>query len=242
MSLSDFYRPFYAELDEKSLEKVGEFTSALLQAKTFGNYQAVDELLKLATDIISEDPEALDTFLGVLSYSGKYGTPTEKIAADKLTEKVTEFSKEAAVKKKRSKPGWLTPERGLGIAAVTLGAVPLITSLVNKIRSSDKIKRSLRQILADHPELREDPNIARYFQAIVDFSPKIAENPLVAGNVLKQIHQIGPSALTPSLMKELQSVAKEEAGIGEIEGRPFSGLASTLSANTGKFEKAKKRR
>lgn len=236
MSLSDFYRPFYAELDKKSLEKVGEFSSALLQAKTFGNHQAIDELLKLATDIISEDSEALDTFLGVLSYSGKYGTPTEKIAADKLTEKVAELNKEAKKKK------WLTPERGLGIAAITLGAAPLITSLLNKIHSSDKIKQSLRQILADHPELREDPNIARYFQAIVDFSPKIAENPLVAGNVLKQIHQIGPSALTPSLMKELQAVAKEEAGIGDIEGRPFSGLATTLTANSAKFNKVKKHR
>ena len=57
--------------------------------------------------------------------------------------------------------------------------------------------------MRDHPELKNDSNVPQYFQAIADFAPNIAENPLVAGNILMQMHRVGPAMVTPSLIKEL---------------------------------------
>jgi len=90
-----------------------------------------------------------------------------------------------------------------GVAAVSL---PLIMSGLESLGRTRKLKKSLQKIMRDHPELRNDSNAGRYFQAISDFAPSVASNPLLAGNVMKQLHQIGPAALTPAMIKDLLGV------------------------------------
>ena len=65
------------------------------------------------------------------------------------------------------------------------------------------LKKSLRTILSDHPELRNDPNVNKYFQAIVDFAPDIAKNPTVTGNLIGEMHRMGPGALTWQTLRDL---------------------------------------
>lgn len=95
----------------------------------------------------------------------------------------------------------LLPALGLGVVAL-----PLIMSGLANFNRTSGLKRSLVQVMKDHPELRNDPNAGRYFQAIADFAPAVATNSLLAGNVMKQLHQIGPAALTPAMIKDLLGV------------------------------------
>lgn len=95
----------------------------------------------------------------------------------------------------------LLPALGMGIIAL-----PLMMSGLASLARTSGLKKSLGQIMKDHPELRNDPNAGRYFQAISDFAPAVATNPLLAGNVMKQLHQIGPAALTPAMIKDLLGV------------------------------------
>lgn len=233
MSLREFYKPLYEDLDQDSLEKVGAFSSAFLNAHTLGQQDEVDALVKEAMAQITQDADSLDAFLGVLDYASKYGSAMEKEAAAKLQvlldDAVAEEHTKVATAQGKGN-SWFNADRGLQLAGLGLAATPLIAHLVGKARQNSKISGSLRQVMADHPELRSNPDTARYFQAIVDFSPKIAANPLVAGNVLKQMHQIGPGAITPSLIKDLQTVDKDYADIANKRENFYSGAGNALSS------------
>lgn len=232
MSLKDSYKPLYEDLDRASLEKVGAFSAAFMQAKTLGNASEMANLIKQAMDSLAVDPESLDSFLGVINFSSKYGTPLEKRAASKLeavfTEAVKYEHEKTAAEGQRfggnipTQQSWMTPERGFALAGLGIAAAPLAAHLVRKVQTNVKIKNSMRQVLADHPELREDPNLNRYFQAIVDFAPRAAANPLVAGNILKQMSQIGPSVITPTFMKDIQSLDKDYADMRDKQSGSFS--------------------
>ena len=101
----------------------------------------------------------------------------------------------------------------LGVAAVGL---PMLMGALESLTRTRGLKSSLQKIMREHPELRNDANAGRYFQAISDFAPAVATNPLLAGNVMKQLHQIGPAALTPAMIKDLlgvqESVTKMRGG------------------------------
>jgi len=233
MSLREFYKPLCDTLDRANLEKVGSFAGAFLEAKTLGNVSQMDDMIKSATTLLANDPDTLDTFLGIISYSSKYGTPTEKTAALALSSYVSDI-----VKTEHEKVAKMNFDRGVALASLGLSAVPLISHLVDKVSTSSKIKSSLRQIIADHPELRDDPNTPRYFQALVDFAPEIAANPLIAGNIMKQMHQVGPGVLTPSLIKELSEIGKLRSETNSKSREPFHSAGSALGAARQAFKPA----
>lgn len=138
-------------------------------------------------------------------------------------------------------------EKALPYLAVALSAAPLIEHYGNKMVRDRRIKKSLAAIMREHPELRRDPNVSKYFQAIVDFAPDIAANSHVAGNVLQQMHQIGPGALTPRAIGELLSVQADHARrptpggmAGDIAG-PLSKLHKSMSDDRKAAEKDKGR-
>lgn len=87
--------------------------------------------------------------------------------------------------------------------SLALAATPLLGSLAKSIAGAGSQKRSLAKIYQMHPELKSDPNVPMYYQAIADFAPEVAKNPLVAGNVIIQMHRVGPSWVTPQLIREL---------------------------------------
>lgn len=87
--------------------------------------------------------------------------------------------------------------------AIALAATPLLGHAFRAVSGSLSLKSALSKALEMHPELKSDPNIKDYFQAISSFAPDIAKNPLMVGNILSQMHRIGPSALTPQLLNDL---------------------------------------
>lgn len=87
--------------------------------------------------------------------------------------------------------------------SLALATAPLLAGLAKSITGSGAKKRALAKIYQMHPELKSDPNVPMYYQAIADFAPDVAKNPLVAGNVIIQMHRVGPSWVTPQLIREL---------------------------------------
>lgn len=105
----------------------------------------------------------------------------------------------------------------LGPLSLALAATPLLAGLAKSIAGGGAKKRALAKIYQMHPELKSDPNVPMYYQAIADFAPEVAKNPLVAGNVIIQMHRVGPSWVTPQLIRELIGIQTA----GEMkEGRP----------------------
>lgn len=224
MSLSEFYKPFWTGLTDDQLAKVGSFSGEFLTAKTLGNFSKMEMLIKEATSFLVRDPDAIDTLIGIVNYSSRYGTPMEKEAASRLGHHLAEM-----VKSDHEKLAGDKYDKMIAAGALGLSAIPLAMHLGDKASTHFKIKSALRQIIADHPELRNDPNTPRYFQALVDFSPKIAANALVAGNIMKQMHQVGPGALTPSLIKEISDVGKLQSEVARTQREPFSAAAAGVS-------------
>ena len=75
----------------------------------------------------------------------------------------------------------------------------------------DSIKGSLAQIVQGNPELAADPhNLAKHFEVLTRFSPDVAANPTLSGNILSQLHKLGPGAMTHSLVAELQKMQREQ--------------------------------
>jgi hypothetical protein len=122
--------------------------------------------------------------------------------------------------------------------SLALAATPLISQAVGAISRSFSLKASLKKAMEMHPELKSDQNIPMYFRAIADFAPDMAKNPIVVGNILSQMHRIGPSLLTPQLINELvgmqakiPSKATEAAG---TLGKDVMGLAGFYQKDTSK--------
>lgn len=93
--------------------------------------------------------------------------------------------------------------------ATAIAATPLIAHGIKSLQDSSAIKQSLATVMKQHPELKGDPNVPMYFQAIVDFAPAVAKNPLIAGNLLAQWHKAGPSLATPQIIRELVGIQKD---------------------------------
>ena len=104
---------------------------------------------------------------------------------------------------KEASPLTQTIGKIMGPLSLALAATPLLSSIAKSLSSGGAEKRSLVKIYQMHPELKNDPNVPMYFQAVADFAPDVAKNPLVAGNVIIQMHRVGPSWVTPQLIREL---------------------------------------
>lgn len=111
--------------------------------------------------------------------------------------------------------------------SLALAATPLIGSLAKSIAAGSAKKKSLAQIYKMHPELKNDSHVPMYFQAIADFAPEVAKNPLVAGNVIVQMHRVGPSWVTPQLIRELIGI--QTAGeMGESKSKHMYGMQKPM--------------
>lgn len=214
MALMTNYRPLYGDLTDADMTKVGQFSARVLTAKADNDIATIRSMIKEAVAIVSEGGEdSLDRLFGTLHYVERYGQPDEKEAVAALLPLVKEAADEL-IKEAKFSPSekW---QLGLGAGSLALSAAPLIGYAASRMGRSGKIKKSLKQIMQDHPELRNDPNVPRYFQAIVDFAPAVAANAMVAGNVLMQMHRLGPSAVTPKTIAELLDI---QGSVGKQPG------------------------
>jgi hypothetical protein len=111
--------------------------------------------------------------------------------------------------------------------SLALAATPLIGGLAKSIAAGSAKKRAIAKIYQMHPELKSDPNVPMYYQAIADFAPEVAKNPLVAGNVIIQMHRVGPSWVTPQLIRELIGI--QTAGeMGETKSKQMFAMQKPM--------------
>jgi len=256
MSLTSRFGPLFSEFEHDVLVKVG---ACAAQAQAGDVYPAVKE----AMAELSTRPDDIDLLFGVLSYTSRNGTPTEKLAAAKLLPLIgraareidAEFTKSAqqgapiAVprQQRQQQSSQATPEQiasvwgqphsqwsGKDKAQTALSVAALLTSIApfaaaafrNKKRKED-IQKSHVRMLMEHPELRSEHRLPEYLQTMSDFAPDVAANPLIAGNVMKNLHRIGPEGFTASTLKELMDLQKMK---NEQGGRPdaLKGIAEAL--------------
>lgn len=71
----------------------------------------------------------------------------------------------------------------------------------------EAIRNSLAQIVQSNPALAADPQgLAQHFEVMTRFAPDVAAEPTLAGNILGQLHKLGPGSMTHSLVAELQKM------------------------------------
>jgi hypothetical protein len=236
----DNYRPVCADLTSTEQAEVGRFVVDLLSAQTMGNHAKIASLISEALTDLSQDEDSLDLFLRTAEYIECCGENMDKLAMAGLMTRVSD-----AVTGAEKVAAMSTPQKwqlGLGVAGAGLAAAPFVAHAVKARQRDQKIKASFAQALQDHPHLKGDPHLHRYFQAVVDFAPTVAANSLLAGNVLNSMHQIGPQAVTPRFIGELLSVEKDysaQTKAPELLGDAAKG-ATGLSGTIGEIVKANK--
>lgn len=206
--LSESYAALHGDLSDDAIEKVASF-----QADFIGGTDADRlEMVKEALASVLEDDELADRLFGVINYASDHGDLTEKEAIANLMPLLKVAG--AAIDKEAAFPG--DPEykssgsMGLmGPAVAAAAAAPFISRMMRSSARRGKIQDSASEIYKGHPELRDDPHSKNYFGAISDFAPDIAANPMIAGNVMKAMHQIGPGSVTPKMLKELLEVQEQ---------------------------------
>jgi len=206
MSLLEKYACLYGEVEftKEEVDEISDFAAGV--AKLAGNFNASEWQTLAHRHFDYVQASALEKVARYCEYlSVVEGSEDERIR--RAIEGET-FQKEAAPVMPAPPSTVMSLTRSgllpaIGVAAVGL---PLLMSGLESLTRRYGLSRSLDKIMKEHPELRNDPNAGRYFQAIADFAPSVATNPLLAGNVMRQLHQIGPAALTPAMIKDLLGV------------------------------------
>jgi len=215
MSLLNKYACMYGDLEftPSEEEELGKFAAQLMKIAMDQDEHAMVELFKEAfANVDAEGFRRINDYLEWLEYSEK----TSALGA--------------------------TIGKILGPLSLALAATPLIGHGLRLLTSGSALKGSLEKIYRMHPELKNDPNVQDYFQALADFAPDIAKNPLVAGNVIMQMHRVGPSFVTPQLIRELIGIQGQSqspkfgtpsSSAAEMS-KPTMDLAKMLSSKFGK--------
>ncbi len=96
--------------------------------------------------------------------------------------------------------------KGMGAA---FGLAPLFSNAARGLGRNSRLKQSLASAVRLSPELAQDPDqTARNFELIAHFAPDIAEDSNAVGPLLKQLHALGPSAITLDQIKKLIEAQK----------------------------------
>lgn len=192
MSLYETFKDVYVgDLTEQETRELAKFASALVQAKAEDNAQTALALVKHAASEINEyeDFEAVcNLFVGI-----KNGMPgLEKIASvDKV-------------------------ERGLNVALkggiLATAMAPMFMGMYKKMQQGRKHDQVFKQVLSDNPDLAKShayDDTKRNFDTLKQFSPDVASNALVSGNVLQRMHRLGPALMDINMVKELAGTQKD---------------------------------
>lgn len=125
---------------------------------------------------------------------------------------------------------WWSDNYKPAIAAMAMSGVaaPVIAAGVKAITQSGNLKNSLTRLLRQHPELRNDPNVAHYFQILTTFAPHVAQNPVLAGNLLKRWHETGPDLITPNMIKELLDIENQSGNIEQTTQKQINVLSGMM--------------
>lgn len=106
---------------------------------------------------------------------------------------------------------------------------------IGAIRERRALSGSLDTIKKQNPELRKDPMTDQHFNAIADFAPSLARNPVVAGSLLKKIKHWGDVD-----HKTIQDLVATEKNLSEIRrSKGLLGLARPAEA-LGRFQEPRR--
>jgi len=245
MALSDNYSATFSDLTEEERAEVGSFIVDLITAQTYSNQAKIASLISGALTDLSTDEDSVSLFCRTADYVEECGETFDKIAMAALMTVVAPMVKSASAAVQvdphtgapyTGMPGATSKAPmshadkwriGLSAAGLGIAAAPFIAHAVKERRRKSQIRNSFQQVLREHPHLQQDPHIHRYFHAVANFAPSVAANPLLAGNVLNSMHQIGPAAVTPRAIGELMSVDKDMSS-RQGYGDHLSGVATGL--------------
>jgi len=110
-----------------------------------------------------------------------------------------------------AKTKWSTGDKvnlGLGLAGLAATAVPFAAAALRRRKRDKAIHQAHLHVLMSHPELRGDAMTGQYYQTLADFAPDVAANPLIAGEILKQVHRTGGEGVSPAWIKELLDIQR----------------------------------
>lgn len=72
---------------------------------------------------------------------------------------------------------------------------------------SESLRTALSEIVKSNPHLAGDTkSLAEHFDVMARFAPDVASSPVLAGNILSQLHKLGPGALTHQMIGELRKI------------------------------------
>lgn len=125
---------------------------------------------------------------------------------------------------------WKPATAGIALSSVV---APVIASGIKAVTQSGNLKTSLTKLLRQHPELRNDPNVAHYFQILTTFAPHVAQNPILAGNLLKRWHETGPDLITPNMIKELLDIENQSGNIERTTQDQVNVMSKTMMGMAG---------
>lgn len=197
----EFKDSLVGELNTEEIRELAKFAAAFSTVKRKRDAEGVQTLIKQAAAEITD----VDDFYYV--------------------ENLVSF-----LEKNASKKGfdWGKAGRIATIGLTTAAAVaPLAQQLYRGHQAKKKYVASLRGIQMDHPDLFSPTKVEqtqRNFGVLKDFAPQIAQNSLVAGNVLKRMEEYGPRAMDINVVKEMANTQKYVSD--------FSGRGSTDAVNS----------
>jgi hypothetical protein len=198
MSFLKKYACLYGEIEFTPEEEkdLGEFAARLMKLAMADDEDGVVDLFREEFGDIDKDTfDKIDRYMDFLS----------------------EYDKEAQA--------GMSFGKVLAPLSLALAAAPLVGAGIKSLMTKSTLASSLKKAKAMHPELRNDPNVGMYFDAIASFAPDVAKNPLVAGNMLVQMHRVGPTFVTPQLIKELIGMQHQSGKpLGEIAGGTAKGV------------------
>lgn len=186
MKLYNTFKDVYVgELTVSDHEELAKFASALIRSKKARNALQVSALLKEAASRI-HDVTDFDRIVGLCGYLNKTAE-AKKFNWDKASDYV------------------------LKGGVVLSATAPLLAAAALALRKHMKHEDSFRTILKEHPSLGgpNTPVTRRHFDTLKTFSPDIAANSLVAGNVLHRLHRLGPEGMDVAQVRELASVQSQ---------------------------------
>lgn len=114
-------------------------------------------------------------------------------------------------------------------ATLALAASPMIKDRIARRRRERQIGESVQQIVNENPTLRDDPNAHHYFRIIKNFAPDVAADPLLAGNVMRDMQTFGPRALTTTRVKDLLSLQREYGSYQREDSPNLEPLGKSLN-------------
>ena len=223
--------------------EIGRFVAGMVKAASEGNRLELNNVYEQHFAYAKDD--TLKKIGRVLYHFSKHGDQAVKVAADKhfvrealpVVEKAAELVKKAGI-------GDVFGAVARGVAAAGRGALssfnpllagigllgismPVVKAGIDALRQPGQLRSSLKAVLQQHPELRNDPNTGQYFHLLTTFAPSIAANPLMAGQMLKRFHEAGPSLFSNT--ETLRNLVGIEGTISQV-GKPAQDQVNTMAS------------